>query len=177
MDRPLLEKISWVAGIISAGIAAWLWLSPPKQSVDTTTAKAAPAVQAPTTSPLPESQAHAQASPLVSGGPAASCPNAAQIGVGVKTADGISSLAARDSAYSSLVLDALCNIDFDTAHSISRRISSLSARDNAYMVIVSDAVKRQDMENANRASGSISSLSARDRAKAMIINGIRRPAS
>jgi hypothetical protein len=146
MNRPLLQKALLVAGVIGAGIAVWFWLSPIRQPVEATTAKAA-------------------------------CPSPAQIGAAVKTVGGISSPDGRDSAYASLVREALCNLDFDAAHAISRQISSPTARDEAYMAIVEDAMRLQDVGSANRASASISSPPARDRAKSMIINGIRPPAS
>jgi hypothetical protein len=143
-----LKKAAWAAGIIGAAVAAWLGLSPPRQSADGKTSASA-----------------------------ASCPSAAQIGAALKTAGGLGSPSARDSAYASLVRDALCSSDFDTAHAISLHIASLADRDDAYIEIVAGALKRQDIANANRASASISAPVARDRARSMILNGIRPPAS
>jgi hypothetical protein len=178
MNRSILERASWIAGIVSAVIAALVWFFPPSNSAEksnrvlpsqsqtrdaSSMGSSLPAVVPPGTPP-------ASATPPTS---ADTCPTKQVIQDAQKQVGNLSTYGARDEAYSTLFGDALCIGDLELATQLAGQLSSYSGRDTLYGKVLDAAILSNKLELTEKLAGSMSSYNARDAARRKIIDALR----
>lgn len=176
MLRPFLEIASWVAGIVSALVAVWLFLVPTDKD---TVRAAASATVAP--KPLPSSEALQSPKPLEEvadiSSVVATCPTIEAIEAALNTVQALSTFSRRDAGYVRLLDDALCRADLALAERITALMSTSSARDAGYHKIVRRMIVVGDFVGAEKVVVKLSTFSARDNARHAIVEGIRKKGS
>ncbi|MBW3805249.1 hypothetical protein GL273_05330 [Aeromonas jandaei] len=78
----------------------------------------------------------------------------------------------RDSVYTQLIDDYLCNKNHDSALKIAEQLSTYEKRDDNYMKILKSLVLSGDVEEAIKISSKMSTYDKRDEAKKYIISGL-----
>jgi hypothetical protein len=169
MERSLLEKASWMAGIVSALIAVWLLISPADKDASKPPPINAVLPAAPTQ--LIESSRQSTNLKPIDLNP---CPTVDSTEAAYKTAQALSTFAQRDAAYIGLVENALCRSHLDMAKKITDEISTFKGRDEQYQKIVVALIEAKDYAGAEKIIEKISTFSARDEARHKIIESARK---
>ncbi len=174
MQRSILEKASWISGIVSALLALWLFFAPSDKDA------LHASVQPPAAPKLLPASEVSQPLKTSEGAPptaVATCPKAEAIEVALKTVQALSTFSQRDAGYKRLLDDALCRADIAIAKRITELMSTFSARDDGYQKIVQRMVAVGDFSGAEKITEKLSTFSARDNARNLIVQGIRKNGS
>lgn len=176
MNRSLLERSSWIAGIVSAGIAIWVLLFPPSSSEERLASPSLKQEQSSISSHVDISRAMPSAAmpATIEKGSPHVCPEKGSIQNAKKQADDLLSYSAHDEAYNLLIDDALCIGDLKLAIELSSGIFSYGGQDVAYAKVLDMAISAKDMELSERIAAMMNSYNAQDNARRKIINSLRR---
>jgi hypothetical protein len=171
-QRPVLENLSWIAGIASAVIAAVVWVKPNASSP----ADAPAPVPAAAAAPSQQSAAAQKNENLAVGDerlqPKArwSCDRVADdLQPAMNAAKKIAYLGNRDQAYKSIARKALCLEKYELFEQIAAQISYSGSRDEAFIDGVDFALGVRKFEVAHRFSEQIMFSGSRDVARARIV--------
>lgn len=174
MDRPKLERASWIAGIISAVLALVALLSPGRQEYSITPQPISVPSPKPTSSNV-EAQVTTQSVTPTGPTPSTSgCTTTESITEGIRVAKTISSSIARDNAFAKLVRSSLCNNDIELARSIAVQVNSSVAKDNLLGKIVEQAASIERTTEALKIADEISSSTARDNIKHRLLDSLNK---
>jgi hypothetical protein len=177
MDRPKLERASWIAGIISAVLALVGLLLPAHHEQPNSQQPIAAPSPKPTSSNA-EAQATTQSATPTDPTPSVSvCITTESITEGIRVAKTISSSIARDNAFAKLALSSLCNNDIELAHSIAALVNSSFHRDNLLGKIVERAAAMGRPTEALKIAEEMSSSTARDNVKYRLLDALNRKQS
>lgn len=170
-QRPLLEKTSWVAGIASAVIAAFLWLKPSpsehsKADIKTELRVSSPVLKDISNKTSSETIATA-AKPKVK--TRWSCEGISNdLQPALTAAKNISYTSPRDTALLSLSRKALCLEKYEMFEQVAQQISYIAPRDQAYGDAVDFALGVRKFELAEKFAEKIAYSAPRDEARARI---------
>ena len=185
-QKSLLERASWIAGIVSAILAAYLWLAPQKNPGETqpeakaqqqsppVRAQPAPMQTLPVSPPRTADATPTQGEATSGVGAATVCPTTESIQLALKQASALSTYSSRDEAYSVLVGDALCLGNLELVYSIAANISSYDGRDKEYTRVFAVAISQGKLDLAEKVAGNFRSYAKRDSARKQILDAIRK---
>lgn len=174
MNRSLLEKASWIAGIVSAVAALWMIFFPVGQAKqDSSTRQQMATVEMPkleisttTTTAVPSYTDQAETS-------IRDCPSREVIAALRRQVMLMSTHDARDAAYRPLIADAICLNDLGLAAEIAALASTYGRRDEFYQQILDAVLATGKRDTAERMAGLLSAYSLRDAARQKIMASLR----
>jgi hypothetical protein len=176
MNRPLLEKASWIAGILSALVAIWVVAFPSGQAKEEVNKPPAAKTVQPQSTAIPtpiETSVPLSTSIAGAKNSDTTCVGTEVILALLKQASNMSTFDARDSAYRSLVADAVCINDLDLATRIANLSSTYATRDELYQQVLDAAITTNNSQLVDRLPGLMSTYKARDEARKKIMTALR----
>lgn len=172
--NPKLEKASWIAAIVSAIVAVYTIFGSPQfghKETQLTTHDNENKAQQKINSDSALLIHKIKQTSEISFPP--SCQDNTHLLESINTAQSIYDSNERDSAYVSLVFDALCADKFDVALDTVSKIQDSTIRDNCRFCSVEFLIHKDNYDYANRFAEKIYDSTVRDKAKRVIIEEVR----
>lgn len=167
-DRSALEKASWIAGIVGALLAVFLFVRSELLTAGASS-KQSNLSAAPTASTSPTSEQSASQSQPSSQVPKWSCAQPMrEFRDAIEAAAGIWSSPTRDKAYLEVARKALCVHDYVTFEAVASKIWSSVTRDQAYVDAVDFGLRNGNPAVANKYVVFIWSSPTRDAARVRV---------
>jgi hypothetical protein len=177
MNRSPLERASWIAGICSAILALYVWLTPqPSQSHKAPVGASNASSVAPPAAPLSAGSGTPATATSVLVQQASAprvCPKRERIQEALKRVSSFSSSAARDEAYFELHADALCIGDLALAMELSGMPYAASRRDQLVSLTIDAAIAKRQLQLAEMLVLLMSTNGGKDAARKKVLDAIR----
>lgn len=173
-DRSMLEKASWVAGIVSAAVAIIVWLkpSPTEPAIAHPLQWVGPAKKVEEHKPTTSSVTQQEKAPaqLPASAKSWSCEGVAtDLQPAFDTARKISYTDPRNSAFLSLARKALCFENYPMFEQAAGQISYTDVKNQAFLDAVDVALDARNFDMANKYADSISYTDLANKARARIV--------